>query len=89
MDILGFHLKYDAPAADAYDFNGSNSGDILLQNASGQIEYANMAGGSFQGFVNVANTPGWTVVGEGKISGGVDSDVVIQNAAAKSNTPIS
>ena len=49
MDTLGFHLKYDAPAEDAYDFNGSNSGDILVQNASGQIEYANMAGGSFQG----------------------------------------
>ena len=37
MDTLGFHLKYDAPAEDAYDFNGSNSGDILVQNAGGQI----------------------------------------------------
>jgi len=82
MDILGFHLKEDAPAEDAYDFNGSNSGDILLQNASGQIEYVNMAGGSDQGApVNVANVPGWTVVGEGKISGGVDSDIVIQNSS--------
>jgi hypothetical protein len=80
MDMLGFHLKSDAPVEDAYDFNGGNSGDILLQNASGQIEYANMEGGSFQGFVNVANVPGWTVVGEGQISGGVDSDIVLQNA---------
>jgi hypothetical protein len=82
MDTLGFHLKEDAPAEDAYDFNGSNSGDILLHNASGQIEYVNMAGGSDQGLpVNVANVPGWTVVGEGKISGGVDSDIVIQNGS--------
>jgi len=79
MDVLGFHLKQNAPTANAYDFNGQNSGDILLQNSSGQIEYANMAGGSFQGFVNVTNTPGWNVVGQGKISGGVDSDIVIQN----------
>ena len=83
MDILGFHLKYDAPASDAYDFNGSNSGDILLQNASGQIKYANMAGGTFQGFVNVASVPGYTVLGEGKISGGVDSDIVIQNSSGQ------
>jgi hypothetical protein len=79
MDILGFHPKADSPAANAYDFNGQNSGDILLQNAGGQIEYANMAGGSFQGIVQVANTPGWNVVGQGKISGGVDSNFVIQN----------
>jgi len=79
MDVLGFHLKYDAPAEDAYDFNGSNSGDILLQSVSGQIKYANMAGGSFQNFVNVTTTPGWAVVGEGKISGNVDSNIVIQN----------
>src|SRR5262249_27722045 len=80
MDVLGFHLKYNAPAADAYDFNGQNSGDILLQNSSGQITYENMAGGSFHGFVNVSNTPGWSVVGQGKISGGVDSDAVIQSS---------
>jgi hypothetical protein len=79
MDILGFHLAVDAPAEDAYDFNGSNSGDILLQSASGQIEYANMAGGTFQNFQSVANTPGWKVVGEGKISGNSSSDIVIQN----------
>lgn len=80
MDMLGFHLKSDAPIEDAYDFNGGNSGDILLQNASGQIEYANMEGGTFQGYVNVANVPGWTVVGEGQISGGVDSDIVLENS---------
>jgi hypothetical protein len=79
MDTLGFHLKEDAPAEDAYDFNGSNSGDILIQNSAGQIEYANMAGGSFQGFVTVVSTPGWAVVGEGKISGNVDSDIVLQS----------
>ena len=82
MDALGFHLKQDAPAANAYDFNGANSGDILLQDASGQIEYANMAGGSFQGMVQVANTPGWSVVGAGKIAGNVDSDIVIVNNAS-------
>jgi hypothetical protein len=82
MDALGFHLKEDAPAANAYDFNGANSGDILLQSASGQIEYANMAGGSFQGFVTVTNVPGWTVVGAGKISGNASSDVVIQNTSS-------
>jgi len=81
LDILGFHLKFDAPAEDAYDFNGKNSGDILLQSAGGQIEYANMAGGSFQGMVSLATVPGWTVVGAGKISGGVDSDFVIQNSS--------
>ena len=80
MDTLGFHLKYDAPAVDAYDFNGQNSGDILLQNSSnGSIEYANMAGGTFLGFVHVKNTYGWAVVGEGKISGGTSSDIVIEN----------
>jgi hypothetical protein len=79
MDALGFHLKRDAPAANAYDYNGGNSGDILLQSASGQIEYANMAGGSFQGMVQVASTPGWIVAGAGKIAGNVDSDIVIQN----------
>jgi hypothetical protein len=81
MDILGFHLKQDAPASDPYDFNGDNSGDILLQSAGGQIEYANMANGSYQGIVSVTNQPGWNVVGEGKISGGVDSDIVIQNSS--------
>jgi hypothetical protein len=81
MDILGFHLKSDAPAEDPYDFNGSNSGDILLQSTGGQIEYANMANGSFQGIVSVTNMPGWKVVGQGKISGGVDSDIVIQNGS--------
>jgi hypothetical protein len=81
MDILGFHLKQDAPASDPYDFNGDNSGDILLQGANGQIEYANMANGTFQGIVSVTNAPGCNVVGEGKISGGVDSDIVIQNSS--------
>jgi hypothetical protein len=79
MDILGFHLAVDAPAEDAYDFNGSNSGDILIQNSAGQIEYANMAGGSFQGYVSVVSTPGWAVVGEGKISGNASSDIVLQS----------
>jgi len=83
MDMLGFNLKYDSPAEDAYDFNGGNSGDILIQSASGQIEYGNMEGGTFQGFVKVANVPGWTVVGEGQISGGVDSDIVIQNSSGQ------
>jgi len=82
MDALGFHLKNNAPAIDSYDFNGSNSGDILLQNSSGQIEYANMADGTFQNFVSVGNTPGWTIVGEGKISGGVDSNIVIQSQSS-------
>jgi hypothetical protein len=81
MDALGFHLKQDAPASDPYDFNGDNSGDILLQGPGGQIEYANMANGTFQGIVSVTNSPGWNVVGEGKISGGVDSDIVIQNSS--------
>ncbi|HMG77731.1 MAG TPA: NF038122 family metalloprotease, partial [Xanthobacteraceae bacterium] len=81
MDVLGFHLKQDAPASDPYDFNGDNSGDILLEGPGGQIEYANMANGTFQGIVSVTNLPGWNVVGEGKISGGVDSDIVIQNTS--------
>jgi hypothetical protein len=68
-----------ADDAGPYDFNGDGYDDILLQSASGQIEYANMANGSFQGIVSVTNVPGWNVVGQGKISGGVDSDIVIQN----------
>src|SRR5262249_44038005 len=28
MDALGFHLRFNAPAANATDFNGDNSGDI-------------------------------------------------------------
>jgi hypothetical protein len=83
MDALGFHLKYDAPAEDAYDFNGGNSGDILVQNASGNSVFANMAGGSFHGWVQGPDTPGWSIVGEGKISGGVDSDIVIQNSSGQ------
>ncbi len=79
MDALGFHLKQDSPAADSYDFNGENSGDILLQNGSGKFSYIDMAGGINQGMIQVVTVPGWTAVGEGKISGGVDSDIVIQN----------
>jgi hypothetical protein len=79
MDALGFHLKQDTPAANPYDFNGENSGDILLQNGSGQFSYIDMAGGINQGQMQVVTVPGWTAVSEGKISGGVDSDIVIQN----------
>src|SRR5439155_5069066 len=42
--------------------------------------YANMLGGAFQNWANLANTPGWTVKGQGKIAGGDSSDVVIENA---------
>ena len=83
MDALGYHLKQDSPASDSYDFNGENSGDILLQNAAGKIEYGNMAGGIFQGIINVANTPGYTVMGQGKISGGADADVVVENSGGQ------
>jgi hypothetical protein len=82
MDALGFHLKEDAPASDSYDFNGDNSGDLLIQSANGSILYGNMAGGAFQNWVNVGTTPGWNVVGEGKISGNADADVVIQNTSS-------
>lgn len=82
MDILGFHLKQDAPASDSYDFNGGNSGDLLIQSANGSILYGNMAGGAFQNWVNVGDPVGWNVVGEGKISGNADADIVIQNASS-------
>jgi hypothetical protein len=68
-------------SAVANDFNGDGYGDILLQSAGGQIEYANMANGSFQNIVSVTTMPGWNVVGQGNISGGADSDIVIQNGS--------
>jgi hypothetical protein len=83
MDALGFHLAFNAPAANSADFNGDNSGDILVQNAAGQIEYGQMSGGAFQGWVNVTTMPGWTVVGKGKISGGLDADIVVQSAGGQ------
>src|SRR4029077_15457473 len=83
MEALGFSTQPPPTATNnPYDFNGDGFGDILLQSASGQIEYANMAGGSFQGMVQVASTPGWTVVGAGKVAGNVDSDIVILNNAS-------
>jgi hypothetical protein len=70
-------------AVNAYDFNGDSNEDILLQNGSGNTVYADMAGGSFNGFVSVANTPGYSVVGSGKISGSADADVVLENASGQ------
>ena len=41
------------------DVNGDGFADIVIQNpGSGEIEYLNMAGGVFSGFVAVASTPG-------------------------------
>src|SRR5271170_3564792 len=61
---------------DSRDFNNDGFGDVLVQNASGQILYANMAGGNFNNWVGVANTPGYTVVGAGKIEGAnADADI--------------
>jgi hypothetical protein len=80
LDVLGFHLKTPVDV-DNFDFGGDNSGDVLLQSSSGQIVYANMLGGTFQGWIGLASTPGWTVEGQGKISGGPDADIVIENAS--------
>ena len=68
-------------SAVANDFNGDDHADILLQSAGGQIEYANMSGGSYHGLVSVTTVLGWNVVGQGNISGGADSDIVIQNGS--------
>ena len=77
-----FSVAASGGDAGPYDFNGDGYGDILLQSASGQIEYANMAGGSYQGMVQVANTPGWSIVGAGRVAGNADSDIVILNNAS-------
>jgi hypothetical protein len=81
IDALGFHLKHNAPAVNSYDFTGNGNGDVLLQNGTGQIVYANMLGGAFQNWANLANTPGWTVKGQGKIAGTASSNVVIENTS--------
>jgi hypothetical protein len=83
MIATGFHVNpgIDYTQQNSSDFNGDNSNDILLQSAAGVIVYANMAGGAFAGFAEVGNTPGYAVVGSGKISGGADADVVLQNAS--------
>jgi hypothetical protein len=79
LDSLGFHLNQFAPAVDHHDFNGDGHGDILLQSGNGQIIYGDMVFGVLHNFIVLGNTPGYSVVGAGKISGGLDSDVVIQN----------
>ncbi len=80
LDSLGYHLSQLSPSADSHDFNGDSGGDILLQNGSGDIAIDSNKTGSFT-FSNLANTPGWTVVGAGKISGNLDADVVLQNGS--------
>jgi len=42
-----------------------------------------MTDGSFQNFVNVADTPGYNVVGSGKIAGTADFDIVLQNSSGQ------
>lgn len=83
MVALGFHVRQFAPSVENFDFNGDNSGDILVQNGSGVIAYANTFGGTFQGWVNLTNVPGWTLEGQGKISGSVDSNPVIENSSGQ------
>jgi len=83
MIAIGFDVApgLDPAMQQAADFNGDNSEDILLQSTSGNIIYADMAAGTFQNYVEIADTPGYSVVGNGKISGGADADVVLQNSS--------
>jgi hypothetical protein len=64
----------------SYDFTNAGYGDVLVENGSGQIVYGKMSAGAFQNWVNLAGASGYTVDGQGKISGGADSDFVVENA---------
>jgi hypothetical protein len=87
---LGFAIKSDgsggsdivAVSAASNDINGDGYDDVLIQNNSnGAIIYANMAAGTFSGWVNVGATPGYSVVGTGDINGDGFADIVVQNAS--------
>ena len=54
-----------------------------MQNpTTGEIDYANMAGGVFSGFVAVASTPGYGVKAVADLTGDSYADIVVQNTAA-------
>ena len=83
---VAFQVKSDTtggivitPTVNPYDLAGNGYGDVVVQGTDGNILYANMLGGAFQNWAEVANASGWNVVGEGKIAGNASADVVIQN----------
>ena len=59
--------------------SGGVDSDIVVQNASGQILYANLVNGSFSNWVSVGNVPGYNVVGVGDINDDHYADIVFQN----------
>jgi hypothetical protein len=44
------------------DYNGDDTGDILLQNAAGNLIDRTMKNGLYSGYNNVANAAGYKVV---------------------------
>jgi len=63
------------------DLNGDGYADIVVENSSGSLAYANMAGGVFNNWVGLPGTPGFTVVGGGDIAGTADADFVVEDSA--------
>ena len=65
------------------DFDGDGDGDVLFQNdRSGQLIFAAMAGGNFEGFGAASGGLGnYLVGGYGDIGGNGFADIVLQNPA--------
>ena len=61
------------------DITGLGDADIVIQNSSGNVRYANMEGGVFQGWVEAVNVPGWKVIAVEDVLGNGFDDIVIQN----------
>jgi hypothetical protein len=85
---LGFSLQSDgfggtnltAISANSNDINGDSCADVVVQNPStGNMLYADMAGGSFTGWAAVNTAPGYSVVGTGDVNGDGFADVVVQS----------
>jgi hypothetical protein len=66
-------------AVGAGDIMGNGYASEVIQESDGSIVYANMTGGVFHNWLNVAATPGWNVIAVEDVLGNGYDDIVIQN----------
>jgi hypothetical protein len=85
----GWHVITTTPGwkvSAVEDVSGDGFADVVMENAGGQIRYANMHNGVFSGFLDVGNAPGYTAYPTGP-GPGVFAPVLAPAAMFDSATP--